>query len=89
MFGGSFTWKGVGFLVPVIGMMNTDQYIDILRRRAVSDLKKVLPGGNGIFQQDLALCHSSRKTTKVFLENRVQLLEWLGNSPDLNPIENL
>ena len=30
-FWGSFSWKGVGSLVPVEGMMNTDRYIDVLR----------------------------------------------------------
>ena len=34
MFWGSFTWKGVWSLVPVEGMINTDRYIDVLRRRA-------------------------------------------------------
>ena len=52
MFWESFTWKGVGFLVPVKGIMNTARYIDVLRRRAFPDLKRVFPDGNGIFQQD-------------------------------------
>ena len=67
-FWGSFTWKGVGSLVPVEGMMNTDRYIDALRRRAFLDLKRVFPDGNGIFQQDLAPCHSSKKPLKFFLK---------------------
>ena len=33
--------------------------------------------------------YSLRKPTKVFIENRVQVLEWLENSPNLHPIENL
>ena len=67
-FWGSFTWKGVGSLVPVEGMINTDRYIDALRRRAFLDLKRVFPDGNRIFQQDLAPCHSSKKTLKFFLK---------------------
>ena len=62
------TWKGVGSLVPVEGMMNTDRYIDVLRRRAFLDLKRVFPDENGIFQQDLAPCHSSTKPLKFFLK---------------------
>ena len=89
MFWGGFTWKGVGSLVVIEGMMNTDKYIDVLKRRAFPDLKRAFPGENGIFQQDLAPCHSSRKTVKFFQENQVSVLDWPGNSPDLNPIENL
>ena len=33
MFWGGFTWKGVGSLVSIEGMMNTDKYIDVLKRR--------------------------------------------------------
>ena len=86
---GGFTWKRVGSLDPIEGMMNTDKYIDVLKRRAFPDLKRAFPGENGIFQQDLAPCHSSRKTVKFFQENQVSVLDWPGNSPNLNPIENL
>ena len=42
-----------------------------------------------IFLHDGAPCHRS-KVMKNFLEqNRIQRLERPGNSPDLNPIENL
>ena len=82
IFWGSFTWKGVGSLMPVEVMMNTDRYIDVLTPKAFSDLKRIFPNGKGIFQQDLASCHSSKKATNVFRENKVQVLEWPGNSPD-------
>ena len=39
--------------------------------------------------QDGAPCHRS-KVAKNFLDsNNIDLLEWPGNSPDLNPIKNL
>jgi len=42
-----------------------------------------------IFVQDGAPCHRS-KVDKTFLaENRIMVLDWPGNSPDLNPIQNL
>jgi len=43
----------------------------------------------GIFQHDSAPCHKSRVVTKYLEENNVKVLDWPGNSPDLNPIENL
>ena len=44
---------------------------------------------DGVFQQDLAPCHTSKKMRTVFEENGLTTLDWPGNSPDLNPIENL
>ena len=39
-------------------------------------------------QQDLAPCHTSKQVKKVFNEAAINVLDWPGNSPDLNPIEN-
>ena len=45
--------------------------------------------GAGIFQQDLAPCHICRKVKYFFFaSNNISVLYCLGNSPDLNPIEN-
>ena len=38
---------------------------------------------------DLALCHNS-KSSRTFIECKgISVLEWHGNSPDMNPIENV
>ena len=42
-----------------------------------------------VFQQDNAPCHVSKMSKKRFSDNSVELLDWPGNGPDLNPIENL
>ena len=42
-----------------------------------------------IFQQDGAPCHTAKVCQAWFKNNNVRLLSWPGNSPDLNPIENL
>ncbi len=46
--------------------------------------------GTTHFLQDRAPCHTS-KIVKAWFQKRpqIQLIKWLGNSPDLNPIENL
>ena len=39
--------------------------------------------------QDGAPCYTA-KSIKTFLANEsIELLDWSGNSPDMNPIENL
>ena len=42
------------------------------------------PVGLGIFQQDLAFCHTSRKVKNIFALNNISVLDWLGNSLNLN-----
>ncbi|KAJ4440914.1 hypothetical protein ANN_10762 [Periplaneta americana] len=78
-----------GALILIKGMMNSDKYIHLLETRIVSQLQKSFPDGRGVFQQDLAPCHTSRKTTEFFNKKNIQVLPWPGNSPDINPIENL
>lgn len=85
MFWGFFTANGTGSLVPVQGMMNSTKYIEILRRSIVPFMQTF----EGTFQHDLAPCHNSKLVKTFMLENQIKVLDWPGNSPDLNPIENL
>ena len=87
MFFGCFSYAGVGSLFPLEGMMNSDRYIDVIKK-VIPNLKNAFPG-EGIFQQDLAPCHTSKKCAKFMSENDVKVLDWPRNFPDLNPIENL
>ena len=89
MFWGCFSYYGVGPLKPVEGMMNSEKYLDVLKQKVIPEIAKKFPEGSGIFQQDLAPCHTSRKVKNFFSSNNILVLDWPGNSPDLNPIENL
>ena len=42
-----------------------------------------------LFMQDNASCHKSTEVLEFLRENRVPVMEWPPQSPDLNPIENL
>ena len=66
-----------------------DTYIEVLQTHLIPEMLKVFPNGNGILQQDLATSHTSKKVKKLTVENNIKILKWLGNSPDLNPIENI
>lgn len=66
--------------------MDSKVYIDILDRKLAKSLENL---DCNIFMQDSAPCHVS-KVSKNWLSNHdIITLEWPGNSPDLNPIENI
>jgi transposase len=70
-------------------MMNSEKYIDVFQHKLLPEMRKLFPDGDGIFQQDLAPCHTSKRVAKYMTDNQITTLQWPGNSPDLNPIENL
>ncbi len=41
------------------------------------------------FLQDSARCHKAKKIMKFLEEQPFQIIKWPGNSPDLNPRENM
>ena len=82
--------KGTGRLHIVEGTMKQEQYRNILQTRLIPQLLGWFPDGEPFtFMQDGAPCHTA-KSVKAFLqENNNLLLSWPGNSPDMNPIENV
>jgi len=74
---------GVSFLLPGT-TMNGHRYVELLAEKL--NIHMAVHNCT-IFMQDGAPCHRS-KVAKTFLaENRIKVLDWPGNSPDLNPIE--
>ena len=62
---GFFSLSGVGSLYPVSGIMNPNKNIDVFQRKVMRDEQTTVPGGRGIFEQDLTLCHVAKKVKKV------------------------
>lgn len=66
--------------------MNGERYLNLLK-----DKLNLHMGvhGTSIFMHDGAPCHRSKIVSEFLKRNNITVLEWPGNSPDLNPIENL
>lgn len=82
----SARFRGRLHFMPKGKTINSQVYMGILK-------EKLLPSMGShrttIFQQDNAPCHTSKAMQAFFKKNKVSVLDWPGNSPDLNPIENL
>ena len=86
MFRGCFSSKGVGSLQPIDGIMNGEKYTEVLSSNLASNMAKLQAD---VFQDDSAPCHRSRVVKSWIQENEYTVLDWPGNSQDLNPIENV
>ena len=60
-----FTLNGTGRLCPSEDMMNSTKYLEF-GKNLVPTIQKLFSDGNGIFQQDNAPCHSSKKCKHFF-----------------------
>ncbi len=81
---GCFSYKGVGRLE----IIDSYKYQDIISRNLSASVT-LMRLRSFIFQQDNDPKHTSRSTKDYFETKKFNLLEWLPQSPDSNPIENL
>ena len=77
-------------MTVVEGIMNAEKYPqNVLEGRILSQMREWLPDGDGVFMQDGAPCHTTKLCKNFLSSSAVAVLQWPGNSPDLNPIETL
>ena len=80
---------GTSRLHIVEGIINAVKYIDVLKHRLIPQIQDWYGKEECIFMQDGASCHTAKIVKQYLTNNGVKLLDWPGNSPDMNPIENI
>ena len=89
MVWGCFGYHGVGDLVILPKNQKVNQYVykEMLQEHLVTSMEKTQ---TSFFMQDGAPCHTARSVVNWLSENEIDYFsDWPGNSPDLNPIENI
>ena len=90
MVWGCMTNQGVGFACWIQGQMDSDLYTTILEDELLGTIEYYkLKRCKLIFQQDNARIYTTKKVKEWFQKNKITVLDWPPQSPDLNPIEHL
>ena len=90
MLWGCFAAGGTGALHKIYGIMRMENDVDILKKHLKTSVRKLKLGCKWIFQMDIDPKHTSKVVAKwLITDNKVKVLEWPSQSPDLNLIDNL
>jgi hypothetical protein len=69
--------------------MREENYVDILKQHLKTLVRKLKLGLKWVFPMDNDSKHTSKVVEKWLMDNKVKVLDWPSQSPNLNPIENL
>ena len=69
--------------------INALKYIDILEDNCGQWLLAISYLSRPIFQDDNAPIHRAQKVMEYRVKNKIKMLSWPAQSPDLNIIENI
>ncbi|GFX88956.1 transposable element Tcb1 transposase [Trichonephila clavipes] len=86
---GCMSSHGVRKLHNVSGTVKVMDYIEILQNKLLPTARDLFGNQSWIFQDVSAPCHRAKVVQKWLKDHTVNRMNWPGQSPDLNPIENL
>lgn len=89
MVWGCFSSFGVGNLVFIDGIMYKEDYLKILKENLLESAQKLGLETDFKFQHDRDPKHTAKIITHWLNESGINVMKWIGQSPDMNPIENL
>ena len=82
--------QGSGRLLYIVeNTLRQGQYLNMLERRLIPQAKVWFPDDEYVLMHDGAPCHKANTITAFLNQQQISVLPWPGNSPDMNPIENL
>ena len=88
MIWGCFCSAGPGRIFICDQYMNSQKYVDVLDKKLLPSISDYMVE-NAIHLDDSAPCHRTKLLEEFHKNNSIERIDWPGNSPDLNPIENL
>ena len=89
MVWGGVAAGGTGALHKINGITRKENYVDILKQHLKTSVRKLKLGRKWVFQMDNDPKHTSKVVSKWLKDNKVKVLGWPSQSPDLNPIGDL